>query len=63
MLNKSRAHWFCKACGKHAYGSAGRATQTIDNIKELSGRSVKPVRAYECPYGNGYHLTSKERSA
>lgn len=60
MRNKGRAHWFCKACGKHAYGSQGRAEEAIENIAEVSDRTARPKRVYPCPYGNGYHLTKKE---
>ena len=60
MRNKARAHWFCKACGKHSYGSIGRAEEALETIAELSNRTARPKRVYPCPYGNGYHLTKQE---
>lgn len=61
MRGKNSARWHCRACNKTAFGSQGRAEETIDRASGFRGNK-KPVRAYQCPYGNGWHLTSqKER--
>lgn len=57
---KNRQQWHCRACEKRAYGSQGRAQQAIDNLAENSRRGRTPKRAYPCPYGNGWHMTSQE---
>jgi hypothetical protein len=59
-----RDAWHCKACGKNSYPSQRRAEGVIEWVTKATDRKHLPKRAYECPYGNGWHLTSqKERSA
>ena len=60
MNNKNRSRWECRACHKIAYGSEARANQAMHTIQEVTGREVRPVRAYPCPYGNGWHMTSQK---
>ena len=55
-----RSAWHCKACGKNSYPSQGRAEGVIDYIAVATDRQQVPKRAYECPYGNGWHLTSQK---
>lgn len=55
-----RNAWFCKACQKQAYPSQSRAERTVEHIQSINPDGRTPKRAYECPYGNGWHLTSKE---
>lgn len=57
MIGKNRARWECHACGKVAYGSQARACETIHHF---AGGGYVPVRAYQCEYGNGWHLTSQD---
>lgn len=52
-----REKWACRACGKTAYDSYSRAFLAMDRIAEISERDVIPLRVYECPYYNGYHMT------
>lgn len=58
MRGKNSSRWHCRACNKAAFGSEGRAIETIEKVAHKEGHV--PRRAYECPYGNGWHLTSKE---
>jgi hypothetical protein len=60
-VRRHRQIWDCKACGKRAYPTRGRAQEAINNHVThhgYAGRTL-PRRAYECPYGNGWHLTSQ----
>lgn len=57
MRGKNSSRWHCRACGKTAYGSEGRAMETVNRV--ASNGDKVPVRAYLCPYGNGWHLTSQ----
>ena len=59
MKGGNRARWFCRACRKTSFGSEARAEETISRAQEFPGEH-KPKRAYPCPYGNGWHLTSQE---
>jgi hypothetical protein len=58
--------WDCKACHKRSYPTRSRAYEAIENhhtYNAYDGRPL-PARAYECPYNNGWHLTSQpERSS
>lgn len=56
---KGRQRWDCKACGKVSFGSQARALETLQWSSGQSG-DHSPVRAYPCPYSNGWHLTSKD---
>lgn len=58
--NQQRAKWRCHACEKWSYGSQGRAEEAMQAAVEACGGSSKkiPSRAYQCPYNNGWHLTS-----
>lgn len=50
--------WRCNACNKTAYGSESRGWAAIATIHNLPNRTeVVPIRVYECPHGNGWHLT------
>lgn len=57
-LNKGRARWECHACHKVAFGSQARALETLQWAHGTNS-GKKPERAYQCPYGNGWHLTSQ----
>lgn len=57
-----RNAWHCKACGKNSYPSAGRAESTMTWISVATERKEVPKRAYECPYGNGWHLTKQQEA-
>jgi hypothetical protein len=54
----ARARWECHPCKKTAFGSESRAQETIERVKDKPGR--KPIRAYPCKYGNGWHLTAED---
>lgn len=56
-----RNAWYCKACQKTAFPSERRAERAIEHIQQINSQGHVPIRAYDCPYGNGWHLTSKER--
>lgn len=50
--------WHCKACRKTSYESESRGWQAIATIHGLPNRTeVVPIRVYECPFKNGWHLT------
>jgi hypothetical protein len=57
MRGKNSARWHCKPCDKTSFGSLSRARETIERY---SNAPIFPVRAYPCPYGNGYHVTKQE---
>jgi hypothetical protein len=59
MRGKNSSRWRCRACNKTSFGSIGRAEEAMDRIGPTEGRRI-PKRAYPCPYGNGYHLTSQD---
>lgn len=61
MIGKNRARWQCRACNKISFGSESRALETMGWAQEQGNRV--PVRAYPCPKGNGYHLSSQEERA
>jgi hypothetical protein len=57
-----RSTWYCRACHKKAFPSQGSAERVMEHIHVLNPHGHVPTRAYECPYDNGWHLTSqKER--
>lgn len=62
---ESRSIWDCKPCGKRSYPSESRAYEAIENHQTYHGYGGRtlPGRAYECPYHNGWHLTSKPMKA
>lgn len=47
---------FCGQCGKKAY-DAEHFAQLRAELREHEGAG--PLRVYECPYGDGWHLTSR----
>lgn len=57
---KNRQRWHCRCCNKTAFGSASRAMETVSVLATVSARDKTPIRAYLCPRGNGWHLTSQE---
>lgn len=58
---KNRQKWPCKRCHKSSYGSASRAREASANRTEH--HNTETQRAYPCPVGNGWHLTSEEAHA
>lgn len=46
----------CHYCGKQAYDSEGAAERRADILGQERGTSL---RVYQCPYGSGWHLTSR----
>jgi hypothetical protein len=44
----------CKICGKTSFDSEHEALQAAEDLP------VK-LRVYECPYGNGWHFSSKPK--
>lgn len=55
--------WRCRPCEKTAYETESRgwaAIAAIHNIPAKRRSEVVPCRVYECPFGNGWHLTSKK---
>lgn len=59
---KNRQRWHCRPCDKTAFGSASRAMETVGVLTVVSARDKTPIRAYPCPRGNGYHITSQEEN-
>lgn len=57
--------WRCDPCRKTAYASERRGWAAIETILSLPHRTeTVPSRVYQCPFGNGYHLThQRERSS
>lgn len=55
-----RNKWHCKPCDKTAFPSQRAAERAIENIRNGQVRGAGPKRAYQCSYGNGWHLTSKD---
>ncbi|MCB9746564.1 MAG: hypothetical protein H6741_24380 [Alphaproteobacteria bacterium] len=45
----------CDYCDKRSYETEGGAERRAAIIEAERG---KPLRVYECPYGDGWHLTS-----
>ena len=60
---KNRQRWHCRACNKVSFGSRSRAMDTVELVAVESVREKKPIRAYPCPRGNGWHTTSEERKS
>ena len=59
-MRRHRVIWDCKPCGKRSYPTESRANEAIGNHHQHNNhRTSLPSRAYECPHGNGWHLTSK----
>mgnify|MGYP005754103013 FL=1 len=46
----------CHDCGKQAYDSEGAAERRAYILGQEQGTSL---RVYQCPYGSGWHLTSR----
>lgn len=59
----ARGSWYCKACHKKAFESQSQAERVMDHIHHLNPYGKTPQRAYQCPYGNGWHLTSQRDRA
>ena len=52
--------WWCEWCRKTAYESESRGWGAIHAIHTMPPEKrtpVVPVRVYECPHRNGWHLT------
>lgn len=47
---------YCHACSKQAYDSERAAERRADLLEQEQGILL---RVYECPYGEGWHLTSR----
>jgi hypothetical protein len=45
---------------KTRYRDRASAAVIVRRMQRTSGRQAVPVRYYECPLCNGWHLTSKE---
>lgn len=64
----SQREW-CKECGKQIFTSQRAASELLNNVNSRrfrGGRSVRttgskhtPKSSYECPVGNGFHVTRK----
>jgi hypothetical protein len=53
---------FCAAAQKYSYANEGDALIVKDLVRGAIGHGRKrPVRAYECPLCDGWHLTSQGR--
>jgi hypothetical protein len=50
--------WECSRCHKTSYESEYRAWQAIGVILRRGDSKIVPCRVYECPVGEGFHLTS-----
>lgn len=50
------------ACGKKTFPNRGKAQASAESIRRLphSEQEPVPVRAYPCPSGVGWHLTSQD---
>lgn len=48
----------CKECRKKTYRDFGHATSAAVRNAGTFGAAI---RAYECPHGNGWHLTTKPK--
>ena len=58
-MRRARSIWNCKPCHKRSYPTEARAYEAIDNHQTYHANRKLPSRAYECEYGNGWHLTSQ----
>lgn len=48
-------------CGKSTFSTRGKAEQAIRTIQQRGEQRDKtPSRAYPCPTGHGWHVTSEE---
>lgn len=45
-------------CRKYPYPSKSAARMALRDIRKAPGKNTKPVRSYECPKCNFWHLTS-----
>jgi hypothetical protein len=45
--------------GKRRYRDHQEATRALHHFAVNGTRDVKPVRAYQCPTCNGWHITSR----
>lgn len=54
-----RRKWRCRACDKTAYCGERRALAAIESIQQINPDGHIPIRAYPCPYSNGWHITSQ----
>ena len=54
-----RSTWYCRACHKKSFPNEASAMRVLGHIEHLNPHGHIPKRAYECPYSNGWHLTSQ----
>ena len=47
-------------CKKVRYDTEESCLKAIKKISNIEERRKMPVRAYECPFCNGYHMTSQK---
>jgi hypothetical protein len=50
----------CPKTNKGRYATWEDANRHLGNINKCDSRIKKPIRVYECPFCNGFHLTSRE---
>lgn len=50
----------CRRTGKRRYRDHEEAVGSLQKIGNNSTREVVPVRAYECDFCDGWHVTSQE---
>lgn len=50
------------ACGKKTFPSRGKALAVVESLRRVprGEQEYAPVRAYPCPLGAGWHLTSQD---
>ena len=51
-----------RRCWKRRFSSEYDAQRALDRIIDRSTRTHVPTRVYDCPYCEGWHLTSREPS-
>lgn len=50
----------CPRTGKARFADESSATRAVRDIAVIAdNRDKKPVRAYQCPFCHGWHLTSQ----
>jgi hypothetical protein len=48
-----------RSCGKRRFRDKQQALRALRTLQRVGSRQKIPVRAYQCPACNGWHLTSK----
>lgn len=48
-------------CRKNSFSTEKSANKELKRIRSTRGKNKKPVRSYQCPFCDKWHLTSGEK--